>query len=46
MERRNFIKSSALAMALFSVYKTDVFAQQKLLSYNFKTLRNNVGVFT
>ena len=47
MERRNFIKNSALAMALLSIYKTDVFAQQTLLrSYNFKPLRNNVGVFT
>lgn len=34
-------------MALLSVYKTDVFAQQNLLrAYNFKPLRNNVGIFT
>ncbi|PWS31394.1 MBL fold metallo-hydrolase [Pedobacter paludis] len=47
MERRNFIKNSALAMALLSIYKTDVFAQQNLLrAYNFKPLRNNVGIFT
>jgi len=47
MERRNFIKQSALAMALLSLYKTDVFAQQELLrAYNFKPLRNNVGIFT
>ncbi|TDG35911.1 MBL fold metallo-hydrolase [Pedobacter changchengzhani] len=46
MERRNFIKNSALAMALLSIYKTDVFAQKNLLStYNFKPLRNGVGVF-
>jgi len=47
MERRNFIKNSALAMALLSIYKTDVFAQPNLLStYSFKALRNNVGIFT
>ncbi|PWS26647.1 MBL fold metallo-hydrolase [Pedobacter yonginense] len=47
MERRNFIKNSALAMALLSMYKTDVFAQQQSLrAYNFKALRNNVGIFT
>jgi len=47
MERRNFIKQSALAMALLSLYKTDVFARQELLrAYNFKPLRNNVGIFT
>jgi glyoxylase-like metal-dependent hydrolase (beta-lactamase superfamily II) len=47
MERRNFIKNSALAMALFSIYKSDVFAQQALMrAYNFKPLRNNVGIFT
>jgi len=47
MERRNFIKSSALAMALLSIYKTDAFAQNNLLgAYNFKPIRNNVGVFT
>ncbi|MCZ4244892.1 MBL fold metallo-hydrolase [Pedobacter punctiformis] len=47
MERRNFIKNSALAMALLSIYKTDAFAQSNLLSaYNFKPIRNNVGIFT
>ncbi|KQS37109.1 MBL fold metallo-hydrolase [Pedobacter sp. Leaf194] len=47
MERRHFIKNSALAMALLSIYKTDVFAQQEMMrEYNFKPLRNNVGVFT
>jgi cyclase len=47
MERRNFIKQSALAVALLSIYKTDVFANRNLLrSYNFKLLRNNVGIFT
>lgn len=47
MERRSFIRNSALTMALLSIYKTDVFAQQNLLrAYNFKPLRNNVGIFT
>jgi len=47
MERRNFIKNSALAMAMLALYKTDAFAQQELLrAYNFKPLRNNVGIFT
>lgn len=47
MERRSFIKNSALAMALLSIYKTDVFAQQNMLrAYNFKPLRHNVGIFT
>ncbi|GAA3952900.1 MBL fold metallo-hydrolase [Pedobacter ginsengiterrae] len=47
MERRNFIKNSALALAMLSLYKTDVFAQNELLrAYNFKPLRNNVGIFT
>jgi len=47
MERRHFIKNSALAMALLSIYKTDVFAQQEMMrEYSFKPLRNNVGVFT
>lgn len=47
MERRNFIRNSALAMALLSIYKTDVFARQEVLrAYNFKALRNDVGIFT
>ncbi|WP_090880651.1 MBL fold metallo-hydrolase [Pedobacter rhizosphaerae] len=47
MERRSFIKNSALAMAMLSIYKSDVFAQQEMLrAYNFKPLRNNVGIFT
>lgn len=47
MERRNFIRNSALAIALLSIYKTDVFAQKNLFrEYNFKPLRNNVGIFT
>ncbi|MDY0906835.1 MBL fold metallo-hydrolase [Pedobacter sp. CFBP9032] len=46
MERRNFIKNSALAMALLSIYKSDVFAYQKSFAHIFKPLRNNVGIFT
>ncbi|WP_316802811.1 MBL fold metallo-hydrolase [Pedobacter nototheniae] len=47
MERRNFIKNSALTLALLAMYKTDVLAGQNLLrAYNFKPIRNNVGVFT
>ncbi|MCX2575425.1 MBL fold metallo-hydrolase [Pedobacter sandarakinus] len=47
MERRNFIKNSALAMAMLSLSKTNLFAKDFSQSnYNFKPLRNNVGVFT
>lgn len=47
MERRNFIKQASWALALLSVYKTDVFAKGNLLNtYNFKPLRNDVGIFT
>jgi glyoxylase-like metal-dependent hydrolase (beta-lactamase superfamily II) len=47
MERRSFIKHSALAMAMLSLYKSDVFAQNEMFrAYNFKPLRNNVGIFT
>lgn len=47
MERRNFIKNSALAIAMLSLYKTDVFAQKDMMrAYNFKPLRNDVGIFT
>ena len=47
MQRRQFIQQSALAMAILSIYKSNSFAginyQQ---TYQFKPLRNNVGVFT
>ncbi|WP_443939689.1 MBL fold metallo-hydrolase [Pedobacter sp. MW01-1-1] len=47
MERRTFIKNSALAMALLAVYKTDAFAlTNPFRAYTFKPLRNNVGYFT
>lgn len=46
MQRRKFIQQSALALALCSVYKTDVFANAVLAPYQFKALRNDVGIFT
>jgi len=47
MERRKFITNSALTLAMLSIYKTDLFAQKEMLrAYNFKSLRNNVGIFT
>lgn len=34
-------------MAMLSLYKTDVFAQKEMMrAYNFKPLRNDVGIFT
>lgn len=33
-------------MALLSIYKGGVFADQKLFNHTFKPLRNNVGIFT
>ncbi len=47
MQRRQFIQNSALAMAMLSLYKTDVFANNALArAYQFKSLRNDVGIFT
>jgi len=47
MQRRQFIQNSALAMAMLSLYKTDVFANTALArAYQFKPLRNDVGMFT
>lgn len=47
MERRNFIKQSALAMAMLSVYKSGALAStNSFRAYNFKPLRNNLGIFT
>lgn len=46
MQRRKFIQQSALALALCSIYKTDVFANATLAPYQFKALRNDVGIFT
>ena len=46
MQRRQFIQNSALAFALLSIYKSDVFAKGFQQAYQFKPLRNNIGVFT
>src|SRR5690606_32318116 len=47
MQRRQFIQQSALALAIASIYKSNVFAQSHLSQvYQFKPLRNNVGIFT
>lgn len=47
MERRKFIQHSALAMALLSLSKTNVFAGPwNKRAYEFKTLRNDIGIFT
>ena len=47
MQRRQFIQNSALAMAMLSLYKSDVFANNGLArAYQFKSLRNDVGIFT
>lgn len=45
MQRRKFIQQSAFAMAMLSLYRTDVFANP-FRAYNFKPLRNDVGIFT
>ncbi len=47
MERRKFIQNSALAMAMFTFYKSNAFAGSNALrAYQFKELRNSVGIFT
>lgn len=47
MERRKFIQNSALAMAMFTFYKSNAFASSNALrAYQFKELRNSVGIFT
>ncbi|RYG20184.1 MAG: MBL fold metallo-hydrolase, partial [Chitinophagaceae bacterium] len=47
MERRQFLQNSALAMALLAIHKSDVFANGSLKrAYQFKALRNDVGIFT
>lgn len=47
MQRRQFIQNSALAMAVLAFYKSDVFASAPLQrAYQFKALRNDVGIFT
>lgn len=47
MERRQFIKNSALATAVLALYRSNAFAGFNLLrAYQFKALRNDVGIFT
>ena len=47
MQRRNFIQQSALTLALLSISKSEVFSKTNFQqSYQFKPLRNNVGIFT
>ena len=46
MVRREFIQQSALALAILSVYKTKALANNAWQAYQFRPLRNNVGVFT
>ncbi|RZK44191.1 MAG: MBL fold metallo-hydrolase [Pedobacter sp.] len=46
MQRRKFIQNSALATALLAIYQSEVFAHSALpRAYQFKMLRNDVGVF-
>ncbi|RZK53173.1 MAG: MBL fold metallo-hydrolase, partial [Pedobacter sp.] len=45
MQRRKFIQNSAMAMALLSFYKSEAFASNFAKAYQFKALRNDVGVF-
>ena len=46
MQRRQFFQQSAMAMALLAFYRSDVFAAGLQQNYQFKPLRNNIGVFT
>jgi cyclase len=46
MQRRKFIQQSAFATAMLAFYRSDVFAGSTFKSYNFKPLRNDVGIFT
>lgn len=46
MQRRKFIQHSALALASLSLYKSDAFAQVFMPPYQFKALRNDIGIFT
>ncbi len=46
MERRNFIRNSALSLAAFSLAKSTAFANKLFLAdYQFTPLRNGVGYF-
>lgn len=46
MKRRQFIRQSALALGIISMYKSNAFANDNQQMYKFKPLRDNVGVFT
>lgn len=47
MQRRKFIQQSAFTLALLSITKTNVFSKNYLQqAYQFKPLRNNVGIFS
>lgn len=47
MHRRQFIQNSALALAMLAFYRTDLFASPAWArAYQFKALRNDVGIFT
>lgn len=47
MQRRKFIQNSALATAVLAFYKGDAFASSNpFRAYQFKALRNDVGIFT
>lgn len=47
MERRHFIKNSALTLALLAISKNELFAYDfNYRAYNFRSLRNNMGIFT
>jgi cyclase len=47
MERRQFIQNSALAVAMLAFYKSNAFANSAAFrAYQFKELRNGVGIFT
>jgi glyoxylase-like metal-dependent hydrolase (beta-lactamase superfamily II) len=45
MQRRKFIQNSALALATLGFYKSNAFAEP-LRAYQFRLLRNDVGIFT
>ncbi len=47
MHRRQFIQNSALALAMLTLYRTDLFASPSWArAYEFKALRNDIGIFT
>lgn len=46
MERKQFIQHSALALAILAISKSNAFAKGIHQAYQFKPLRNNIGVFT